>query len=177
MNTAVKVNELSRLGDLTIGTRPPLCLRLLADPTKPSSIDAQSMASIVIGGVRIFCGGNEVLKPAEQEIAWIFMQYGEWTAEKPRAVMEDGRLIGIEMCCIPQNRGEEDFEFIGSLSRMFAGYYAEQTVKDDAVVQIQAPLRPNWFSSLIHSDYKGEALPLWRFILQPNYGLTEPAST
>lgn len=54
------------------------------------------------------------------------------------------------------------------LSTMFSRYYAEHTLGDEGVVQTEAELIPDWFAPLMASDHKSEALPLWRFILQPN---------
>ena len=167
MTTAMMANEFGRLGDRTIGTRPPLSLRFNADPDKPSFIDDDGLANMVIKSVQILSDGEEVTDPDEKEIAWIFMQYGEWWTEGLQAVIEDERLIGIEMLWGPREQHNDGFEFIGSLSRMFAGYFTAHTMKDDAVVQIQAPLRPNWFSPLISATYKSKMLPLWQFILQP----------
>ena len=53
---------------------------------------------------------------------------------------------------------------------MFARYYAEQILKNREAVQLHhAPVRPGWFTPLVLSDYDGNALPLWRIELQPNF--------
>jgi hypothetical protein len=46
---------------------------------------------------------------------------------------------------------------------------AANTLKDAQVVQLRAPLRPNWFAPLNRLDHVSDALPLWRFNLQPTY--------
>ena len=169
MQRAEMANELSKLGDRTIGTRPPLRFRLLADPEKTSPVAPDGTVNITIGGAKVYCGEDEILDPIEQEIAWIFMQYGEWEESGPEAEIEGDALKSIEFRWEPVQRGNEGFEIVGTLSRIFARYYAEMTVNDREVVQVRAPLRPGWFAPLVSPDYESKTLPLWRFILQPNY--------
>ncbi len=169
MLNSMKVNELGELGDRTIGTRPPLRFRLLADPDKPSALTPDGTANFTIGGVQMFCGEEEILDPTEREIAWIFMQHGQWEANDPEAELDGDRVKAIEYRWEPVERQNQGFEMIGTLSRMFAQYYAEMTVNERQVIQVHAPLRPKWFAPLVSPGYESKALPLWRFILQPNY--------
>lgn len=169
MFTAMKVNELGRLGDRSIGTRPPLRLRLTADPEHTSPIGPDGMVHITIGDVRVFCAEKEITDRTEQEIAWIFMQHGEWEEIEPEAIVQGDRLHAIEFRWEPRERSNQGFEFIGSLSRMFARYFADHTLENNAVIQLRAPMRPNWFVPLIRADHESHTLPLWRFVLQPNY--------
>lgn len=169
MLSAMKVNELGELGDRTIGTRPPLRFRLLPDPEKTSAVAPDGTVKITIGGVQMFCGDDEIIDPIEREIAWIFMQHGQWEENGPEADLEGDQLKAIEFRWEPLERQNEGFEMIGTLSRVFARYYAEMTVNEREVVQVHAPLRPDWFVPLVSTDYESKALPLWRFILQPNY--------
>jgi hypothetical protein len=69
MAHAVRFNELVRLGDLSIGTAPPLKLRLTADSTKPNTIGADGVAPFTIGEVTIFSEDRPLASQAEQEIA------------------------------------------------------------------------------------------------------------
>jgi hypothetical protein len=168
MMTAIKVNELGRLGDRSIGTRPPLRLRLTTDGERTNPIGPDGTVSMTIADAQLFCADSEITDETEQEIAWIFMQYGEWE-ETNEAIIEGGRLLAIEFRWEPREHRNVGFEFIGSLSRMFARYFAEHTLQKSAVVQLRAPMRPNWFASLINTDHKSQALPLWCFVQQPNY--------
>ncbi|WP_316976819.1 hypothetical protein [Shumkonia mesophila] len=169
MLNSMKANEMGDLGDRTIGTRPPLRFRLLADPEKPSSLAPDGTTNFTIGGVEMFCGDDEILNPTEREITWIFMQHGQWNESGPEAELADDRVKAIEYRWDPVARQNEGFETIGTLSRMFAKYYAEMTVDKRQVIQVHAPLQPGWFAPLVSTDYKSEVLPLWKFILQPNY--------
>jgi hypothetical protein len=169
MMTAVKVNELASLGDQTIGTRPPLRLRLTMDPARTSPISPDGMVRVTISRAQIFCADAEVTDPVEQQIAWMFMNYGEWEAIGPEAVAAGDRLEAIEFRWAPRASSHQGFERIGSLSRMFARYFAEHTLHEKDVVRLRAPMRPEWFSPLVGPSYESRALPLWRFVLQPAY--------
>ena len=100
MVTAMRVNELSRLGDRTIGTRSPLRLRLTMDEGRTSRIAADGEVTFVIGGVQIFCADKEIVEPAEQEIVSVFMQYGRWRADEPEAMghllMENANALIVD---------------------------------------------------------------------------------
>ena len=166
METAVRANELSSLGDLMIGTRPPLRFRLEADPDKASSMAPDGMARFTISGVRMYCGEDEILDPVEKHIAWIFMLYGGWEEIGPEPLLDGVQLTGIEFRWQPQEQANKSFEIIGTLSEMFSRYYAEQTIENDEVVQIRAPLRPGLFVPLANPDYKSKVLPLCRLRIQ-----------
>lgn len=162
-------SELGKLGDRSIGTRPPLRFRLIADPEKTSAIAADGTVNTTISGVKLFCGKDEILDPVEQKVAWALMQYGQWEEKGPKVESVGNILKSIEFQWEPAQRENEGFEMIGTLSRMFSRYYAEMTVNEHEVVQVHAPLRPGWFEPLVSWDYENKTLPLWQFILQPNY--------
>lgn len=48
-------NEMARLGDTTIATLPPLCLRLHADRNQPRAVRANGEAPFTIGSVEMLC--------------------------------------------------------------------------------------------------------------------------
>ncbi|CCQ74244.1 hypothetical protein [Magnetospira sp. QH-2] len=166
---AMKANELARLGDRSVGTKPPLRLRLVPDPEKTSPISEDGSVNFTIGNVKVYCGDDEIVDPVEREIAWIFMQHGEWEESGPTPIVDGEELLSLEFVWEPVERSNEGFEMIGSLSRMFARHFAEETVKGREVVQINAPLRPEWFESIVSDDYQSDNLPLWKFVLQPNF--------
>jgi hypothetical protein len=167
MEAAMAASELAWLGDRMIGTRPPLRLRLSMDAAKTGPIGPDGMTQVVIESAALFCDKAQIIDPVEQQIAWIFMQHGEWPSSEAEAIIEEDRLVAIEFRWEPKERLNNGFEMIGTLSRMFSRYYAEQTLKNREVIQVTAPLRPGWFTPLVSSDYESRALPLWRFQVQP----------
>jgi hypothetical protein len=174
MATAMTVDELGALGDMTIGTRAPLRFRLTADPARTSPIGPDGQATVVFSASQLFSEDREILDPVELEIAWTLIQHGEWIEQEAIPIVDGDTLLATEFSWAPREDGDEGkgFEFIGRLSRIFARYYAAHTLEESSVVQLRAPLRPNWFAPLHEHDRQSKALPLWRFTLQPNYGGT-----
>jgi hypothetical protein len=169
MMEAYAANELGRLGDRSIGTTAPLRLRFLTDPERTSPIARDGTVEVTIAGSQLLSDQTVITDPLEKEIAWIFMEHGEWRCEGPQPIVAGNRLTALEFRWEPQEPTYQGFEFIGSLSRMFARYFAAETVKNSSIVQLRAPLRPGWFAPLIQLDHVTHALPLWRFKLQPTY--------
>lgn len=60
------------------------------------------------------------------------------------------------------------FSMIGELSSMISSSYGEQTVYEKSVIALDTNLEPSVFSVKIPDKYKGNNLPLWQFIIQPN---------
>ena len=163
MKNGIIANELGNLGDRVVGTRPPLRLRLTANPAKTSRIGADGKVHFTIAGVEYYCDKDEIVDPVERQIAWILMQYGEWEEDDPKPLLEGDQFKGIEFQWAPKQRCNEGFEIVGHLSRIFARYYAEKTLKDQDVVQLLAGPRPEWFEPFVSPDYKKKELPLWIF--------------
>ena len=169
MPTAIRKNDLSRLGDRIIGTRPPFRLRLAMDPERTGSVNANGEVHATINDVKIFCVDEELIEPVERQIAWLLMQYGDWRADGPVPILDHDCLLAIEFRWEPEEPAGQGFEFVGTLSRMFTRYYAEHTVDRGDVVQLRAPPRPNWFAPLVNMNGGSRALPLWQFIQQPDF--------
>lgn len=168
MMEAIKVSELASLGDESIGIRAPLLLRLMMNPERTSSIASDGTVHVAIGNAQIFSAGFELSNQSDQQIAWAVMQYGDWETGEPRAVVEGDRLVALEFDCTPPEQSGQGFESVGFLSRLFARYYASQTVREGVVVRIMAPAKPEWLQTLRRTDGDGR-MPIWRFILEPHY--------
>lgn len=170
METAISKNELSRLGDRMIGTRPPLRLRLTADPKRTTPMAPDGTVEFTIARAQLYCNEDEILDPVEQQLAWMFMQYGTWkTSSIPQ--LEGDQLKEIEFLCQPIERTNKElgFEIIGTLSQMFTSYYAEQTLENREIMQLRALPQPQWFAPLVKSDYNSKALRLCIFKTRPNF--------
>jgi hypothetical protein len=165
---AAKANTMASFGDLMIGTRPPLTLRLTADTKKPRSVEG-GRASFTIAEVKIFCAGGEIVKRHERNIALALLMYGNWNEKQPSLEVDER---GLPFCVTYESAPDEDsgqgFEMIGELSGMYSRRFALSTLEQGRVARIAAEVRPGVWGSLIPSDYKGEALPLWIFRVQPS---------
>ena len=166
-SSAVTVNEMAALGDVMVGTRPPLHIRLLADPSKPRSLKENGQVEFVIGDVEIYSGDRQVTGPREQNLAWYLILFGEWQEDGPTALFAEGQLAGVEYEIAPEEDQGMGFEIIGTLSRMFSSYYLQSTSDDSGVNQTLATFTPGKLGELIPEDCKGDALPLWCFVQQP----------
>ena len=177
MSTAIRVNELSRLGDRTVGTQTPLRVRLTMDQERTSPVKDDGTVICTIGETQMYCRDRELTEPNDQEIAWVFMRYGQWKNEGAEAVLDGDRLKAIEYRWAPIEPSGQGFDMVGSLSGMFARYYAEQTVDQGEVVQLGAPLQPDWLKRLVNRKPGDKDLPLWQFVTEPNYKELQVAVT
>ena len=167
MESAMKANEMAALGDRTIATRSPLRLRFILDPCNSSVVDRYGSATGTIREIKFYCGDDEVTNRLERELIWIFIQYGEWQEEAHEAILDGDRLVAIDCRWNPIESSRQGFDIVGSFSRMFARYYAQQTMSESTVVQLHAPVRANWFAQYRNLAGNTEVLPLWEFIQKP----------
>ncbi len=166
---AMQANEMAQLGDRTVGARLPLRLRMIMDQEKTGPIQSDGTVKVTIRSTQVLCDGVEVTDEADRQTALILIQYGSWEGAEAQPVVQDDRLLSIDFEFAPAERHNEGFEMIGTLSRMFAQYYRDQTVSEGSVVQILAPQRPDWFAPLVRGNRKSSELPLWLFEQQPSY--------
>ena len=173
--TAMKTNELSQLGDVMIGTRQPLELVVTCDSERTKPVDSDGMTESTISGAHIYCRDQEITDPVERQIAWILMRYGRWNSSM-RTVRDGDRIEAIRWLWKPEECANEDlgFEVIGCVSELFAQFYADQTIEDGKVVQLYARSQPKSFASLMMREYQSETLPLWHFVIQPNFDESTP---
>lgn len=82
-----------------------------------------------------------------------------------RTVLHGRCIDEIRWLREPEERANRDLglQVIGSVSELFAQYYADQTIKGDEVVQLNARPQSKSFESLMMSKYESERLPLWHF--------------
>jgi hypothetical protein len=168
MEAAICASELDRLGDVTIGTSPPLRLVLEANSAKPRSLSG-GRASFVVAKVRLFSEHRELVDPDEQQLAFLLMRFGDWEMTGPRLLFQSDDLAGVEYRSEPVERSNPDemFEMAGRVSRIFSRHFAEETVRDGNVVALATDPKPGWFSLLTRPYQAERPLPLWIFRFQP----------
>ncbi|WP_334020157.1 hypothetical protein [Burkholderia orbicola] len=166
---ALARNEMSSLGDRMIGTTPSLEVQLLADPNKEAAINDEGVARFIIGSLRFFCGGRELLSDMDRQIAFYLMRYGKWYESAAEAILDEEKLLGVRFEYEPEAPSEgQDFQMIGTLSTMVSTAYCERTTHQESVVALDVNVDPEVFSLVIPEGYKSEDLPLWQFIIEPN---------
>jgi hypothetical protein len=159
------------LGDITIGTRFPLVLKFVADRSKARALSDNGEAQFTIGETRLYCAGEEIIDQEEKEIAFMLMLGGRWEEANPIAEMEGNLPAALVFECHPREDHHQGFEFIGSLSEIFSSLFAWRTSEDGRVSNLEIDVIPGQMADLIPKNYKGKALPLWRFTLKPNYNV------
>lgn len=168
MLDAVPSNEMNTLGDTSIGTTPPLILRFIADKKKPHSINDEGVANFTIGGIEFRCGSNVIKDKTERGFAFYLMLYGKWKTDAPKAIIEDNKLVAVEYIAEPENTNPgQGFEIIGEMSSMISRRYRELVLTSNSGERISTSAEPASLGLMIPEDYKGKALSLWIFNLQP----------
>lgn len=165
---AMACSEMALLGDCMVGTSPDLELHLLANPEEATEIDNSGQALFITREVKIYCAGNEVTDEEEKKIAFYLIQFGTWIEKETEAIVTDNKLFGMKFVYSPESKEEPNFATIGHLSTMVTNGFRNHTVKNGDVVALKLGLDPSAFKVLIPQDYKGQNLPLWRFVIQSN---------
>jgi hypothetical protein len=171
LEAAFKRNEMEVLGDCLIGTVPPLSIKVFTNPDEPRSVADDGMATFTIHRIALYAAGTEIVDPLEQEIAWFLMNHGRWTETEAPAEVEHGDLVSFEFQLTPRENENPEQEFVGVgwLSQMVSTQYRELTVADGKVATLSPNMHPAALGVVIPIEYKGTAVRLWRFRLQPNY--------
>ena len=177
MIDAISVNEFSRLGEMSIATRPPLRIFFEADLDKPRGLDADGQAHFTPKAFRIFAGGKELKDPKDLKLAEILFFYGDWPLTGPCAVVNGDGVAGAELVCSPEEPSDQGFDGIGWASRIFSRFYANQTIDEGRVVQLLGDTAPEWFAPLANWDFVNSQLSLWLMRFEPNAEFLEKAVT
>lgn len=166
---AIAKNEMSLLGDRTIGAKPDLSIELIADRSQEAKVDENGFAKFIIGDVKLYGSGREVTDETERSIAFYLMRFGDWSENDAEGIFDEDDFLGVRFTYSPDFPPEDqEFSMIGELSSMVSASYAEKTVYERSVIALDTNLDPSVFAVKIPDNYEGEQLPLWQFIMQPN---------
>lgn len=166
---AMETNQMETVGDYTVGTRPPLILRIIADKKKSRSIGKDGTGQFTIGEIKLLCANKIITDKIEKGYAFYFMLYGDWCSNEPLANIEDNKLVSIDHIIEPTERTPgQEFELLGFMSSMISRRYRQLLSTSLDGEKLAIALEPDALSINIRKGYKGKALPLWRFHLRPN---------
>lgn len=165
---ALACSEMSLVGDVMIGTKPPLEIIFWADENAESSISEDDHASFTIGATSFYCAGVEVTDKDEKEVMLNLVRFGEWVESNPIVVQEEGRVVSAKFKYEPEINQQQDIAIIGSFSSFISNAYASTTVKDGVVTALKTKIDPSSLDFSIPEDYNSKALPLLRLSIQPN---------
>nr|WP_153367030.1 hypothetical protein [Agrobacterium rosae] len=167
MQQAMLASEFARLGEKMIMTKPPLRLVLGAATDMPRSVSDEGLANFMIESAKIYSRDIELTDSKDLKLAQVLLLYGEWEVDGPLALFEDGQFTGVEFVATPVEPTDQGWEGIGMASRIFSGFYADQTIEGDQVIQLDGEPAPEWFTPLSNWDFKSSKLPLLLGIIQP----------
>lgn len=169
---AMARNEMAVLGDRMICTLPPLTMTFEGDTEdERSKLDAQGQALFTIKQINMTCDSNPIDNDIEKRIAFYLMRYGSWVSDGVPAEVVDGKLKSFQFSFKPELEDELDnqpFQSLGTLSSMISSAFQELTVENNGVVSMDVRYDPVFFNLEIPKNYKGNSLPLWQFVLEPN---------
>jgi hypothetical protein len=172
MQEAMLASEFERLGEVLIMTKPPLRLVLGAATDMPRSLSDEGLANFMIGSAKLYSRDVELTDPKDRKLAQVFLFHGEWAVEGPFALMDGAQIAGVEFVAKPVEPTNQGWEGIGTASRIFSSFYADQTIDGDQVIQLDGEPAPDWFASLASWDFKNSKLPLLLGRVQPSDSVT-----
>lgn len=172
MESALKCNKMSMIGDYMIGTTPPLAIRIYTDKEKPQKIGENGSVEFVIGKLEMLCGTKHIANRDEQRIAFALMLFGGW--EENTAVIKTSRsdveIEYIEFSYAPQEYdNRQGFANTNFLSNIISKQYGALTIDDGEVLRLTPAIEPGMLGFVVPDGYKGDALPLWMFSQEPYY--------
>lgn len=171
MQEAMLASEFERLGEVLIMTKPPLRLVLGAATDMPRLLSDKGLANFMIGSAKLYSRDVELTDPKDRKLAQVFLFYGEWAVEGPFALMDGDQIAGVEFVANPVEPTDQGWEGMGTASRIFSSFYADQTIAGDQVIQLDGEPAPDWFAPLANWDFKNSKLPLLLGRIQPSNGV------
>lgn len=171
MQEAMLANEFERLGEVLIMTKPPLRLVLEAATDMPRSLSGEGLANFMIGSAKLYSRDVELTDPKDRKLAQVFLFHGEWAVDGPFALFDGDQIAGVEFVAKPVEPTNQRWEGIGTASRIFSSFYADQTIDSDQVIQLDGEPAPDWFAPLASWDFKNSKLPLLLGRIQPSDGV------
>jgi len=170
MLNAMQRSRMTLLGDRMIGTIPLLALRLVGSPDSGHAGEREGEFLFRTASAELYCGNVLITDPTEQQIAWFLMNNGRWHVTDSEAEFDGERLIAARLVMTPIERAnpEQDFEIVGRLSELIARQFDDATTLEGEITNISPRSDPSSFGVAIPENFKGTALRLWQFDLQPS---------
>ena len=171
MLDAMKLNEMSVLGDCMIATVPPLALRIYADQTAPCTVQPDGSTPFTISDIVFFSANNRITDPFERKLAWFFILHSRWIEIATPAEIAGGKLKYAEFQYGPAEEmgcDGQPFRILGFVSEMISSQYADATSAEQRITLLMPESDVVEYGIVIPHDYQGQVLQLWRFVVQPN---------
>ena len=169
MKSAWCSNQMSRVGDRLICTRPPLRFRIHVKEVERRG----DVHTVLIEKVELLSEDRVLVDPCERELASLFVLYGGWQEEQDVRTSADGAFLWIDHVLAPsedrRRQDEHGFEMIGALSAMLSREFRNATATDDRVDHVRHEVKPGRIARLLPEDLpSGGELPLWILEQRPS---------
>jgi hypothetical protein len=168
--SAMMGNEFALLGDVTLATVPPIELVIDVDQVgRRRQLKDRSgyRATIQAREITLFAGGHRLDRPDERRLAFYLALNGKWP-EREQHEEVGGRLRRLRFVHEPEEwPREQGFAFLGPYSEILSRAYWLRTTEDGEITRLRAALDPSSEGLIVPEGYRSDALPLWRFVLQP----------
>jgi hypothetical protein len=168
---AVARSRMAELGDITLGTAPPLVLHchLSSEKLSASTTGEPNWAQ---ADRYITSGGALINDPEERRLAWYLLQYGSWTSTRIEdTTLEDNSRVRSLYVEPEEWHPEQGFAMIGSLAEMTSKSFRLRTQTEGKVSAIMPDVAVNGLGARLPEGPSGIDLKLWRFTMKPNYDL------
>ncbi len=173
LNTMVKRNRMSMLGDVQIATTPPLVIRFYTDKSKDRTIQQNGVVGFTIGAVELSCNHQTIKDDNEKKVAFSLMLFGGWS-ETTRAVFDSPdsqELDYIEFSYSPEVHDERSAipPLVGAVSTIISRQYNMLTTENGEIQRLTPNVSPGFLGFILPESYKSNDLPLWILHIQPNF--------
>jgi hypothetical protein len=170
---AMPQSEMGILGDMMIGTVPPISFVADVEPTDgpiTEASDGTREVPMVIRSVRLEAGGRILTGKVESRLALYLMLNGRWH-ETMESEFDGNAPKRIRFRFEPEQwPAEQGFAFVGSLSELFTNSFWNRTTTAGRITSLAASIDPAAEGFTIARDYKSDELPLWRVRVVPKSG-------
>lgn len=165
---AFKFNEMYRLGDSWIRSKPPLTLRLYANPQMPRKVVYGGKTEFYVHDVCLCSAGEVIRDELETKIAWFLLRNGNWQNFSISFDVTDDLINYADYCFSPtEPNPDEPFQNIGFLSELLSNQYRRLMLHDARKPVLTPGIHPSEMGVVIPRDYNGKTLSLQRFIVYP----------
>lgn len=160
---ALKQNKMSILGDIMIGTTPPLAIKLYASQQGQTKKGCNSFG-FTIEKVELSCNNQLITNDNESKIAFKLILFGDWEEEFIPTINNDNKIEHIKFQFNPiEKNQEQEFDIVGTLSSIISRQYMLYTAPNGKVERFSSNINPGQLGFMIPEDYQGAVLKLWRF--------------
>jgi hypothetical protein len=161
-------NHMYLLGDQLIGTTPPLTMRIVADPAASRKRDSKGICNIRIGALEYLCAGTPVTESKEKTLAFQLIVLGNWPKTDSDVQLSGDDVEYFDLIFAPEEAApNQNFQIIGVLSSMISRRFQLITTDERVVTSLSPGAEPGSLAVPISEEYRGTALPLWRFVVSP----------